>query len=328
MSCLEADRYLWQRNISMLQAVLILIYGIHHSHGQTWSLLGLVYHLALSIGCHVDPATFRLDIVEAEERRRAWLALTILLCNQNLTMTGFDIYPSVFSSRILPPAEVYDESIVCGQPVPIERSPGSTPVSYLVWKSHIFRISSEISNPIHVTQQGNSPALHRLDGAVKMELNCLEQSYASMIELNLSVVHTNLLLSFTHHLVLLLHSAALSDLNSNLPQHQWSKQRCFESAQRVLELHADFHRLLQFTPFQWYIRGRGSFHAFHAAFLLVLIVSTHPEEPCFLSILRLLHECHARLEASRPQSQLCTRTANKSLFQWDLSPPFKADEMQ
>ncbi|KAJ5617421.1 hypothetical protein N7537_002535, partial [Penicillium hordei] len=45
MKCLEADRYL--------------------CHGQTWTLLGLVYHLALSIGCHVDPATFSLDIVEA-----------------------------------------------------------------------------------------------------------------------------------------------------------------------------------------------------------------------------------------------------------------------
>ncbi|KAJ5207248.1 hypothetical protein N7491_002121 [Penicillium cf. griseofulvum] len=114
MKCLEADRYLWRHNVSTLQALLNLIYGIHHSHGQTWTLLGLVYHLALSIGCHVDPATFSLDIVEAEERRRCWLGLITLLCNQNMAITGLDIYQSVFSSRVLPPAVVWDEDIIQG----------------------------------------------------------------------------------------------------------------------------------------------------------------------------------------------------------------------
>lgn len=82
-----------------------------------------------------------------------------------------------------------------------------------------------------------------------------------------------------------------------------------ESAQRVLELHADFHKLPQFTPFYWYIRGRGAFHAFHAAFVLVLAFSMEPQEPCTPNVARLLHECHSRLEASKAQSQLCTRTA-------------------
>lgn len=103
MKCLEADRYLWRHNVSTLQELLNLIYGIHHIHGQTWTLLGLAYHMALSIGCHVDAAAFSLDIVEAEECRRCWLGLTTLLCNQNMAVTGFDIYQSVFSSCVLPP---------------------------------------------------------------------------------------------------------------------------------------------------------------------------------------------------------------------------------
>ncbi|KAJ5503037.1 hypothetical protein N7463_005911, partial [Penicillium fimorum] len=310
MKCLEADRYLWRHNISTLQALLNLIYGIHHSHGQTWTLLGLVYHLALSIGCHVDPTTFSLDIVEAEERRRCWLGLVTLLCNQNMAITGLDIYQSVFSSRVLPPAEVWDEDIVQGQPAPIAASSVSiNPVSYLIRKSRLFQISSEICNPVLATRPDDATALHRLDAAIRAELDPLEQTYASMLGGNSSIIHTNLLLSFAHHLVLILHSNILNEGTFRLLQHSWSKRQCMKSAQRVLELHADFHQLPQFKPFYWYIRGRGAFHAFHAAFVLVLALSIEPQEPCTSDVVRLLHECHARLEASKAQSQLCTRTA-------------------
>ncbi|KAJ5964702.1 uncharacterized protein N7479_004578 [Penicillium vulpinum] len=309
MKCLEADRYLWRHNISTLQALLNLIYGIHHSHGQTWTLLGLGYHLALSIGCHVDPTTFSLDIVEAEERRRCWLGLVTLLCNQNMAITGLDIYQSVFSSRVLPPAEVWDEDIIQGQPEPIATSVDIKPVSYLIRKSRLFQISSEICNPVVAARPDDPTALQRLDAAIRAELDPLEQSYASVLRSNSSVVHTNLLLSFAHHLVLILHSNILNEGTFSLPQHSWSKNRCMKSARRVLELHADFHQLPQFKPFYWYIRGRGAFHAFHAAFVLVFALSIEPQEPCTVDVVRLLHECHARLEASKAQSQLCTRTA-------------------
>ncbi|KAL3471424.1 hypothetical protein BJX99DRAFT_266743 [Aspergillus californicus] len=311
MKCLEADRYLWRHNVVTLQALLNLIYGIHHSHGQMWTLLGLVYHLALSIGCHIDPAAFSLPAIEAEERRRCWLGLTTLLCNQNMAMTGFDIYPSVSSSRVLPPAETWDQDIIQGRPGPTAPSSGMKPVSYLIRKSRLFTISSEICNPILAAQPDNPTALHHLDAAIQAEIAPLEQSYASILEddIDPSVVHTNLLLSFAHHLILLLHSNILKVVPFNLPQHSWSKHRCMQSAQRVLELHAHFHQSPQFMPFYWYIRGRGAFHAFHAAFVLILIICMEPKEPCPANAVRLVHECHARLEASRAQSQLCTRTA-------------------
>lgn len=309
MKCLEADRYLWRHNVSTLQALLNLIYGIHHSHGQTWTLLGLTYHLALSIGCHVDPTAFSLDIVEAEERRRCWLGLTTLLCNQNMAVTGFDIYQSVFSSRVLLPAETFDEDIVQGQLGPLATSAGITPVSYLIRKSHLYQISSKICNAVLVARPDDTTDLHPLDAAIQAELDSLEQSYTSMLGANSSAAHINLLLSFAHHLVLLLHSNILNEASFYRLQYNQSKQRCMKSAQRVLELHADFHHLPHFTPFHWYIRGRGAFHAFHAAFVLVLILSLDPQAPRPSYVVRLLHDCHARLRVSKAQSQLCARTA-------------------
>ena len=309
MKCLEADHYLWRHNITTLQALLILIYGIQHSHGHSWTLLGLAYHLAISVGCHVDPAAFSLGIVVAEERRRCWLALITLLCNQNTSMTGFDMNQTVSSSRVQHPARVWDEDIVLGRQQPIEDSAEMTPVSYLVWKFRLFRISSEICDPVLLARPNDLAIRQRLDAVIRAELDPLEQRYAAMVGTDSSVVHVNLLLSLAHHLVLLLHSGILNDAASGLTQHEWSKKCCTESAQRVLELHADFQQLPQFAPFHWYIRGRGAFYAFHAAFVLFLIVSLEPENTCSLKVLRLLHECHARLEASQTQSRLCARTA-------------------
>ncbi|KKK21079.1 hypothetical protein ARAM_004319 [Aspergillus rambellii] len=310
MKCLEADRYLWRHNISTLQALLNIIYGIHHSHGQTWTLLGLAHHLALSIGCHVDPATFSLDAVEVEERRRSWLGLMMLLCNQNMSMTGFDMHQRMLSSRVLLPAKVWDESILPGKPPPVaEPEEVMTPISYFISKSRLFEISSEICNPVTGAWPDNPALLRRLDAVIQAELAPWEQSYLSKIHTEYSLVHTNLLLSFAHHLVLLLHCTTLNEPSFGPSEHSWSKQRCMASAQRVLELHADFYHSPQFAPFHWYIRGRGAFHAFHAAFVLVLIFSSEPESPPPVNVLRMLHECYDRLEASRAHSLLCTRTA-------------------
>jgi hypothetical protein len=309
MKCLEADHYLWRHNITTLQTLLILIYGIQHSLGHSWTLLGLAYHLVISVGCHVDPAAFDLDIVVAEERRRCWLALITLLCNQNTSMTGFDMNQTVSSSRVRPPAGVWDEDIVHGRQQPLENSAKMTPVSYLIWKFRLFRVSSEICDPVLLARPDDLAIRRRLDAVIRTELDPLEQKYAALVGTDPSVVHFNLLLSLAHHLVLLLHSGILNDATSGLTQHEWSKRCCTESAQRVLELHADFQQLPHFAPFHWYIRGRGAFYAFHAAFVLFLIVSLEPENTCPLKVVRLLHECHARLEASQTQSRLCARTA-------------------
>ncbi|KAJ5824481.1 hypothetical protein N7447_006821 [Penicillium robsamsonii] len=182
-----------------------------------------------------------------------------------MAITGLDIYRSVFSWRVLPPAEVWDKDIVQGQPAPIAASVGINPVSYLIQKSRLFQISSEICNPVLTTGPDDPTALYRLDAAIRAELDPLEQSYALMLGGNLSFVHTNLLLSSAHHLVLILHSIILNEGTFRLLQHSWSNRQCMKSAQRVLELHADFHQLPQSKPFYWYIRGRGAFHAFHAA---------------------------------------------------------------
>ncbi|KPM42792.1 hypothetical protein AK830_g3751 [Neonectria ditissima] len=67
MKCLEADHYLSRHNLHTLQTLVLLIYGINHTHGQSWALLETARNIALSLGHHVHPNSFDLDLITAEK---------------------------------------------------------------------------------------------------------------------------------------------------------------------------------------------------------------------------------------------------------------------
>ena len=52
-----------------------------------------------------------------------------------------------------------------------------------------------------------------------------------------------------------------------------SQNRCVSSARAVLEIHKTLHKVPEYRPFQWYNRGIGSFHAFHGAIILLVVLA-------------------------------------------------------
>lgn len=307
MACLEMDHYLWRHNLTTLQALLVLIYGIHHSRGQTWTLLGLTYHLALSIGCHVDPATFALDTVTVEERRRCWLGLIMLMCNQNMSMTGFDLQHMISSFSITLPRTYLDEELdaeTYDMPTP---EPGRlTPVAYFIRKYRLFQLSSSISNLALETQHSHPVAFQDLDRALRAEQEELSQTAPDGTET--SMVFLNLLRSFSHHLMVLLHCKMLGK-TADPAYPSWSKQCCWDSALQVLALHYEFTTSPAFIPYRWYIRGRGAFHALHASVVLLLLLSADRHVPPPAQVITALNNCLECLEAFKMQSQICDRAA-------------------
>lgn len=140
MRCLEADHYLWNHNVLTLQALVLLIYGIGHSHGQAWTLLGLAHHLALSIGAHIDPSAFDLDIVECEERRRCWAGLKMLYTSQNTAMGHIGLAHPFLPSNCRRPLDVDDDDLVPGH-VEVARTTDSgkaTQMTYLLLKFRLY----------------------------------------------------------------------------------------------------------------------------------------------------------------------------------------------
>ena len=165
MKCFDADNYLWRHTLFTLQALILLVYGINHSHGQSWALLGTTYNIALSLGCHVDPSTFDLTQVETEERRRCWAALTMLYTLQNSSM-------GVLDSRVLPsdvraPAVVNDIDLLPGgKPQPDGRP---SQISYLLHKLHLYSLSSDICQRLFGPRQPSYQDIMELDKAIACE---------------------------------------------------------------------------------------------------------------------------------------------------------------
>ncbi|KAM3450533.1 hypothetical protein MY3296_005996 [Beauveria thailandica] len=307
MRCLDMDHYLWRHNLTTLQTLLLMIYGIHHSRGQTWTLLGLTYHLALSIGCHVDPTVFSLDEVNCEERRRCWLALMMLLCNQNMSMTGFDLHKMAGSFSIQSPSAVASSGECIEEAPSLSAAPGLNSVAYFIRKYRLFQLSSKISNLSAGKQHVNPIALQELDFALQAEQGALLQF--SDCASATSTVFVNLLQCFSHHLMILLHCRVIGD--PSRPSHYvWSKQRCWDSARQVLTLHAEFTTSAVFRPYRWYIRGRGAFYAFHAASMLALLASAERESSQTSEVRPLLDQCLKSLNLFKTQSQICARSAN------------------
>lgn len=83
MRCLVADNFMFCHNLHTVQCLVLLIYALNHAQGPAWSLLGTTLHIAISIGCAVDPAGLDVDRIEAEERRRCWAGLRMLYTIQN-----------------------------------------------------------------------------------------------------------------------------------------------------------------------------------------------------------------------------------------------------
>jgi hypothetical protein len=314
MRCLEMDNYLWRHNITTLQALIILIYGINHSHGQSWTLLGSTYHMALSLGCHIDPSNFKLNLVECEERRRCWACVMMLCTLQNTSMRNLAPHYNSSHYSVRMPADVNDFDLTpesASLPIHTGRA---TQMSYLLLKFRLYdigsRICSRVLNPIAIDPQ----VIAELDKALIHERDLWKSIYlyhSRQDELSsYHKIHLKILHSFSHQLALLLHRRVLMQGSPDPFQQQHARSRSIESARALLEIHSALHNNPEFGPFQWYNRGLGCFHTFHAAVVLIATISESSEPDSDLpDSIRLLRECVGRFEELADLSLVCRRAA-------------------
>ncbi|KAL9562763.1 hypothetical protein ACKAV7_013115 [Fusarium commune] len=272
MKCLEADHYLWRHNMNTLQAMVILIYGINHTHGQSWALLGAARNIALSLGCHIEPTFFQMEPIRVEERRRCWAGLKMLYTIQNTTLGILDA--THIPSTVKPPLDIDDNELVVGGQIPRSRE-GPTQMSYLLLKFELYdlctRICSLVFESSHTVGYDKVQALDAEIAAMREKLN-----YKYLFDVSIAPHHSvqlNILFGYTHQLTLLLHRLVLRQGASGYTRENWlaSQTKCIESSKELLGIHHAFHENPSFHPYQWYNRGLGSFHAFHAAVCLAHI---------------------------------------------------------
>jgi hypothetical protein len=314
MKCLEADNYLWNHNVTTLQSLIILIHGLSHSNGQTWTLLGLAHHLALNIGCHVDPESLGLEILESEERRRSWAGLMMLYTNQNTALGHIGLPHTALSASSRPPADIDDEDIGQDNRTPSNTQGRATQMTYLLLKFRLYDLCAEICANVLCKQTPDLNLVQRIDETLRQERSSWESRLNEAIEIAPvpihHIAHLNILYSYSNHLTLLLHQRQALDSQFPPAVRRWASDRCLETAKHLLEVHATLNEAPELTPFRWYGRGLGSFHAFHAAALLAHLLQTKSANDHNNNIYTdILQRCLCRFKSLAEYSSVCEKAA-------------------
>ncbi|KAL1614080.1 hypothetical protein SLS54_010011 [Diplodia seriata] len=297
--CLQADGYMFRQTLHTLQALILMSYGISHSHGDVWSLLGMTYHMALALGCHVDPEHFGLDVLECENRRRCWAGLMMLYTIQNISCGNIHQLQIATSSAVRLPTNIDDDDLAAAAAsssnlAPPADSPRPTEMTYMLFKYRLYELCSRICDAI--IGAGSRPVSPDVVAGLESDIQRERETWASRYyyynnnddEEHHLPAHQRLQLhildGYSHQLTLLLHRPAFvaaPNANDNSTSTSSSRKKCIEAALAELALHATLHRdgAALFAPYRWYGRGVASFHAFHAAVVLVAIIVAAPSEP-------------------------------------------------
>ena len=234
LRCLEADNYLWQQKVTTLQALIILIYSINYSHGQTWTLLGMTYHIALSLGCHIDPNEFNLDVISSEERRRCWAGFMMLYMIQNTSMGNLGPNPWEASEGVQMPADLNDKDLVIDEYILPTATNHASQMSYLLLKFRLYHISDGIASVIRNSPKPQASVVERLDRSISEEQQSWCDKYTAHQTLNVlpssHKVHFNILQGYAHQLMLLLYNHAMRTSTAETSQFRRSTSKVLNSA--------------------------------------------------------------------------------------------------
>ncbi|KAL4916939.1 hypothetical protein BDW62DRAFT_211608 [Aspergillus aurantiobrunneus] len=276
LRCLSADGVFSRHSINSLQSLILISYARFHRGLPTWTLIGFTYHVATSMGCHIDPERFALGSIEREERRRAWAGLTMLYTSQNTTYGN--VNPGLASLDVRLPLDVNDVDLLTG--TVSEPGPRPTQMTYLLLQYRLFNVSSRICEALF-----SFPPRYTVT-QLETEILTVHEMCEKRYQLEpgpepLPVHHLanlNVLYSYIHQLLLLLFRPALCQyLQGDITTETCAaRAKCIASAKTSLAIHQTLYESPQFASYKWYNSNEGSFHAFHAAVVLCVMLM-YPE---------------------------------------------------
>ncbi|KAL2872299.1 Zn(II)2Cys6 transcription factor [Aspergillus lucknowensis] len=276
LRCLAADGIVARHSINSLQSLILILYARFHHGLPIWTLLGFTHHVATSMGCHVDPERFALGSIEREERRRAWAGLTMLFDHQNVPFGSLN--PGFASLDVKLPLDVNDVDLLTSgvsEPALIP-----TQMTYLLLQYRLHNICSMICDTLFSFPSRYS--IPQLEAEILTVHEMCEKRYQLDPGLEPLPAHhlanLNILYSYIHQLFLLLLRPTLCRyLQGDITTETCAaRAKCVASAKTSLAIHQTLYESPQFAAYKWYNSGLGSFHAFHAAVILCVMLM-YPE---------------------------------------------------
>lgn len=245
LRCLAADGIIVRHSINSLQALILINYARIQRGLPIWTMLGFTHHVAISMGCHLDPERFPLGAIEREERRRVWAGLMMLYTIQNTSFGSLD--QQILSQDVKLPADVDDVDLLTGPTASITSDPSSSPtrptqMTYLLMTFRLYKTSAKICETIfshpHVSRftplQLEAEVLAVRDMCdARYQLDTANESLPIHHRANL-----NILYSHTHQLFLLLFRPGLCQyLQGEItPETCTARAKCIASAKSSLQI--------------------------------------------------------------------------------------------
>ena len=320
MKCLSADQFLWRHNLHTVQALVLLIYTISHTSGPSWALLGTTFHICVALGCHVDPSQMNLDPVRSEQRRRCWAGLMLLYTIQNATLGNLVPIKLTAAATVRLPADLDDEDIcVHGTPrrhaeVAEHRPP--TKMSYILLKFKLYELASDVCQ--FARGRGDWNGLLELEHRLSEEEQEHESRFSKGQQLpNYHLAHQYILNNYIHYLRITLHRPFLQkrdsapSLRSHCSRDQvpQSRAHCRNSAMALLKNHEDLYYDHRYKPYRWFVYSLGSFQAFLAASILIVLLDLEDADTNQVEVHRTLQRCLTRFELMAGRSDMCSKAA-------------------
>ncbi|GAD98220.1 hypothetical protein ARB_07724 [Paecilomyces variotii No. 5] len=309
MKCLAADGVMTRHSMNSLQALVLTLYARSHVNLPTWTLLGFTHHVAIAMGCHMDPSRFNLGVLECERRRRTWAGLMMIYTIQNTALGSFGHRP--FSQDTKLPSDVNDIDLVA--PSGKESPEGPTQMTYILLKFRLYETSAKISETLLSSREGSPTTLAQLENEVSFIQNMCASRYRSDSDRSyLPAYHManyNILQGYIHQLNLLIHRPNFTrcfqgDHSETLWRH---RDKCIESAKSLLAIYRNLFECPIFAPYKWYTSGLASFHAFHASVVLAAILMEPDSDYEYNEIKSLLLSSLGLFSALSHRSSVCDK---------------------
>ncbi|KAJ6083714.1 hypothetical protein N7467_007849 [Penicillium canescens] len=277
LRCLAADGVMSRHSINSLQALVLICYARLHRGLPVWTLLGFTQHVAISMGCHLDPERFALGPIEREERRRVWAGLMMLYIIQNTSFGSLD--QQKLTQDVKMPADIDDVDLLTGSNPRSAPSPSTsrpTQMTYLLFNYRLYKITSKITESIFTYPHASRFTVSNLEAELISVREMCDARYQLDSE-PLPIHHQanlHILYSQIHQLLLLLFRPSLCRYIQGeiTPETCVSRAKCIASAKASLAIFQALFESAQFKPYKWYTSGLGSFHAFHAAVALAVML--------------------------------------------------------
>lgn len=316
LQCLAADSVMTRHSINSLQALVLVNYARLHRGLPFWTLLGFTHHVAISMGCHIDPERFVLGPIEREERRRVWAGLMMLFTIQNTSFGSLD--QRMLSQEVKMPADVDDVDLLTSPTAPMTSDPSSsssptnrpTQMTFLILTVRLHKISNKVCEAIFSYPQSRFQT-SKLEAEILAIREICETRYQVDPDQDDLPIHHQanryILQSHINQLLLLLLRPSLCRfLQGEITAETCaSRAKCMESAKASLSIFQTLHESPELTSYKWYTSGLGSFHAFHAAVVLGVGLSHSENRAGFDEIKEILDkalELFASLSVRSPFS--------------------------